>query len=175
MRVRKEKSSKGASLFLLRGAHSMMVRNSIEKRHHTLFFSSPPKTTARSAVSTDKAPGAVGPYSQAIKTTGAPLLFVSGQVALVPGTKELAAGGVEAQAEQCLKNLGEILREGGASFDSVVKTTVLLADMGDFAAVNGVYAKYFSRDPQPARACFAVKALPLGALVEIEATAVASG
>ena len=133
------------------------------------------KKTARSAVSTDKAPGAVGPYSQAIKTTGAPLLFVSGQVALVPGTKELAAGGVEAQAEQCLKNLGAILEAGGASLGSVVKTTVLLADMGDFAAVNGVYARYFSEDPQPARACFAVKALPLGALVEIEATAVASG
>ena len=134
------------------------------------------KKTARSAVSTDKAPGAVGPYSQAIKTSAsAPLLFVSGQVALVPGTKELAAGGVEAQAEQCLKNLAAILEAGGASLGSVVKTTVLLADMGDFAAVNGVYARYFDKDPQPARACFAVKALPLGALVEIEATAVASG
>lgn len=143
--------------------------------------SSPTTTTTknqkdRSVVSTDKAAAAVGPYSQAIKTAAnAPLLFVSGQVALIPGTKELAAGGVEAQAEQCLKNLAAILEAGGASLESVVKTTVLIADMGDFAAVNGVYAKYFSKEPQPARACFAVKALPLGALVEIEATAVASG
>jgi len=84
----------------------------------------------------------------------------------------LAPGGVAEQAEQCLKNLDEILKEGGSSLSNVVKTTVLLADMSDFAAVNAVYAKFFSSDPKPARACFAVKDLPLGALVEIEATAV---
>ncbi len=104
---------------------------------------------------------------------------MSGQVALVPGApagSPLAALGDPAgQAEQCLNNLGAILAAAGSGFDKVVKTTVLLADMGDFAAVNGVYAKYFpdSAGPKPARACFAVKALPLGALVEIEATAVA--
>jgi len=128
-------------------------------------------------VATDKAPGAVGPYSQAIKAGG--LVFVSGQVALVPGApagSPLACPGDAAgQAERVMDNLGAILAEAGSGYDRVVKTTVLLADMGDFGAVNAVYAKYFpeAAGPRPARACFAVKTLPLGALVEIEAVAVA--
>ena len=105
-------------------------------------------------------------------------MFVSGQVALVPGApagSPLAAPGDAAgQAKQCMQNLGAILKEAGSGFDRVVKTTVLLADMADFGAVNGVYGGYFpdGAGPKPARACFAVKGLPLGALVEIEAVAV---
>jgi 2-iminobutanoate/2-iminopropanoate deaminase len=124
---------------------------------------------SRTIISTDKAPGAVGPYSQAVVTNG--LAFISGQVALVPGTKDLKAGGVAEQARQCLTNLSAILAAAGSSPAHVVKTTVLLADMADFGAVNAVYAEFFPADP-PARACFAVKELPLGALVEIEAVAV---
>ncbi|KAI7845641.1 hypothetical protein COHA_000755 [Chlorella ohadii] len=126
------------------------------------------QAAAREVVNTDKAPGAVGPYSQAIKANG--MVFISGQVPLVPGTKEFAGESVEEQTEQVMKNLGAILAEAGSSFDKVVKTTILLADMSDFAAVNAVYGKYFPENP-PARATFAVKGLPLGAKVEIEATA----
>lgn len=101
------------------------------------------------------------------------MLYVSGQVALVPGGPPgLKEGGVGAQTRQCLQNLTAILAAAGSSPAAVVKTTVLLADMGDFGAVNEVYSEFFPASP-PARACFAVKALPLGALVEIEAVAVA--
>ena len=111
----------------------------------------------------------MGPYSQAIVAGG--VAYVSGQVALIPGTKELCPGGAADQAKQCLTNLTAILAAAGTDAAHVVKTTVLLADMADFAAVNAVYAEFFPAAP-PARACFAVKALPLGALVEIEAVAV---
>jgi reactive intermediate/imine deaminase len=119
-------------------------------------------------VSTDKAPGAVGPYSQAIKANG--MLYISGQVALVPGTKEFSGDDVESQTEQVMKNLGAILTAAGSSYEKVVKTTILLVDMEDFGKVNTIYGKHFPVDP-PARATFAVKGLPLGAKVEIEATA----
>ncbi|QDZ18948.1 putative reactive intermediate/imine deaminase [Chloropicon primus] len=119
-------------------------------------------------ISTDAAPGAVGPYSQAIKSGN--MLFVSGCIPLVPGTTEFNSEAVEEQTDQALKNMGEILKAGGCSFDDVVKTTVLLADIKDFAAVNGVYAKYFPSNP-PARSAFAVRELPLGAKVEIECIA----
>eukprot|EP00212_Chloropicon_laureae_P006400 CAMPEP_0197489800 /NCGR_PEP_ID=MMETSP1311-20131121/4509_1 /TAXON_ID=464262 /ORGANISM="Genus nov. species nov., Strain RCC856" /LENGTH=175 /DNA_ID=CAMNT_0043034193 /DNA_START=69 /DNA_END=596 /DNA_ORIENTATION=+ len=119
-------------------------------------------------ISTDAAPGAVGPYSQAIKTGG--FLYVSGCIPLVPGTKDFNSDKVDEQADQALKNMGEILKAGGCSYGDVVKTTVLLASIDDFAAVNGVYAKYFPNDP-PARSAFAVKELPLGAKVEIECIA----
>lgn len=99
------------------------------------------------------------------------MAYVSGQVALIPGTKDLAPGGAADQARQCLTNLAAILKAAGSSPAHVVKTTVLLADMADFGAVNAVYGEMFPVDP-PARACFAVKTLPLGALVEIEAVAV---
>jgi len=129
-------------------------------------------TLARAAsskvvVSTPDAPAALGPYSQAIKAGN--MLFVSGQLGLVPGGKDLPPG-VEAQAEQAMKNMGAILKAAGGDYGNVVKTTILLADMSDFAAVNGVYGAYFPADP-PARATFAVKQLPLNARVEIEAVA----
>ncbi|PSC75989.1 translational inhibitor [Micractinium conductrix] len=126
------------------------------------------QAAAREVVSTDKAPGAVGPYSQAIKANG--MVYISGQVGLVPGTKDFAGDTVEAQTEQVMANLGAIVEASGSSWEKVVKTTILLSDMSDFAAVNAIYGRFFPANP-PARATFAVKGLPLGALVEIEATA----
>ncbi len=122
-------------------------------------------------IHTDKAPAAIGPYSQAIAAGG--MLYTSGQIPVDPATGDVVAGGIKEQAEQVLKNLGEVLKEGGASFGSVVKTTCFLADMGDFAAFNEVYGKYFS-EPFPARSCVAVKALPKGVACEVEAVAVIS-
>lgn len=119
-------------------------------------------------VSTEEAPGAVGPYSQAVISGST--VYVSGQVGLVPGTKKFAGEDVEAQTEQVLKNLGAILKAAGSDYSKVIKTTVLLESMDDFAKVNAIYGRYFSSDP-PARACFAVKTLPLNAKVEIEANA----
>ena len=119
-------------------------------------------------ISTDKAPAAIGPYSQAIAHNG--LIFVSGQLPIDPSTGAFPEGGVEAQTRQSLINIKSILEKAGSGMDKVVKTTVLLADMGDFAAMNGVYAEFFS-EPYPARCAFAVKTLPKGALVEIECVA----
>ena len=119
-------------------------------------------------ISTDKAPAAIGPYSQAIAQGG--LIFVSGQLPIDPSTGAFPEGGVEAQTRQSLTNIKSILEQAGSGMDKVVKTTVLLADMGDFAAMNGVYAEFFS-EPYPARCAFAVKTLPKGALVEIECVA----
>lgn len=121
----------------------------------------------KQVVSTSDAPAALGPYSQAVRAGN--MLFVSGQLGLVPGQKELPPT-VEAQTEQAMKNMGAILKAAGGDYASVVKTTILLSDMGDFAAVNAVYGAYFPSDP-PARATFAVKQLPLNARVEIEAVA----
>jgi len=118
-------------------------------------------------ISTTKAPAAVGPYSQAIRANG--FVFVSGQLGLDPATGKLVEG-VEAQAERSLENMGAILAEAGLSFANVVKATVLLSSMDDFAKVNAIYAKRFPSSP-PARAAFAVAKLPLGGLVEIEAIA----
>lgn len=125
--------------------------------------------SAKQVIATDKAPAALGPYSQAIKAGNT--VYVSGQIGIVPGTKDFASPDVEGQTEQVLKNMGAILEAAGASYKHVVKTTILLADINDFAKVNAIYAKYFTEQP-PARATFAVKDLPLGARVEIEATAV---
>jgi 2-iminobutanoate/2-iminopropanoate deaminase len=111
----------------------------------------------------------LAPYSPAIRLDGH-LVFTAGQVGLLPGTRDLAAGGVAAQARQALENLKVILEAAGGGLDTVVKTTVFLADMGDYAAVNDVYAEYFTADP-PARSAVAVAALPINALVEIEAIA----
>jgi reactive intermediate/imine deaminase len=126
-------------------------------------------TCVPQVIATEKAPAALGPYSQAIKAGNT--IYVSGQIGLVPGTKDFASEGVEGQTEQVMKNMGAILEAAGASYSNVVKTTILLADMGDFATVNGIYGKYFEKDP-PARATFAVKTLPLNAKVEIECVAV---
>ena len=118
-------------------------------------------------VYTDKAPAAIGPYSQAMITGG--LLFTSGQIGIDPATGEVVEGGIEEQAEQVIKNLKAVLKEAGTDFTKVVKTTCFLQDMGDFAAFNAVYAKYFVN--KPARSCVAVKTLPKNLLVEIEVIA----
>ena len=117
---------------------------------------------------TDKAPAAIGPYSQAIMANG--FLFTSGQIPINPATGNVDAEGITAQAEQVMINLKAVLEEAGTSFDNVVKTTCFIADMGDFAAFNEVYAKYITS--APARSCVAVKALPKGVLCEVEAVAV---
>lgn len=120
-------------------------------------------------VFTEQAPAAIGPYSQGIMT--GELVFVSGQTPLDPATGAMVGENAADQAEQCLKNLKAILEKSGASLDSVVKTTVFLVDMADFAAMNEVYARWFAQEP-PARSCVAVRALPKGARVEMEAVAV---
>ena len=117
---------------------------------------------------TDLAPAAVGPYSQAIAANG--FVFTSGQVPIDPKAGKIVATTIEEQTEQVMKNLQCVLAQGGVSFDRVVKTTCFLADMGDFAAFNEVYAKYFTS--KPARSCVAVRELPKGVLCEIEAIAV---
>lgn len=117
---------------------------------------------------TDKAPLPVGPYSQAIKAGNT--VYLSGQVPLDPATKKLVEGGIEAQTEQVMKNLCAVLEAAGCTFQNVVKTTVFLQDMNDFAAMNAVYAKYFTTNP-PARCCVQVAKLPVGAIVEIECIA----
>jgi len=121
-------------------------------------------------ITSKDAPAAIGPYSQAVAVNG--MVYTSGQIALLPGTGELAAGGVAAQTEQLIQNLKAVLAAAGCGLGDVVKTTCFLTDMGDFAAFNEVYAKYFTG--RPARSCVAVRALPKGALAEIEAVAVRS-
>ena len=120
------------------------------------------------AISTDKAPAAIGPYSQAIQAGD--LLFCSGQIPLDPATGELVAGDVKVQAGQVMKNIAAVLAAAGVGFDAVIKTTVYLAEMGDFAAVNEVYGSCFGAH-KPARSTVAVKGLPRGALLEIEVIA----
>lgn len=118
-------------------------------------------------VYTDKAPAAIGPYSQAIILNG--VLFTSGQIPVDPATGEINGDTIETQAEQVMKNLGEVFKEAGSSFEKAVKTTCFLADMGDFAKFNEVYAKYFVN--KPARSCVAVKTLPKNVLCEVEVIA----
>jgi 2-iminobutanoate/2-iminopropanoate deaminase len=122
----------------------------------------------RIAVKTNKAPGAIGPYSQAIKAGG--FVFVSGQISIDPLTGQFVAGSVAEQTEQVLKNLSAVLEAAGSSIDQVVKTTVFLADMKEFNAMNEVYGKFFTGEP-PARATVAAAGLPKDARVEIEAVA----
>lgn len=117
-------------------------------------------------ISTTNAPGAIGPYSQGMVVNG--FVYTSGQIPVNPATGEIPAG-IAAQAEQSCKNVGAILEAAGSSFEKVFKTTCFLADMGDFAAFNEVYAKYFIS--KPARSCVAVKDLPKGVLCEVEAIA----
>ena len=123
--------------------------------------------SSRQAVSSSNAPAAIGPYSQAIVADGT--VYCAGQIGLDPATGELAEG-LEAQADRALRNLTAVLDASGATLADVVKTTIFLADMGDFAAVNAIYAT-FMPDPPPARSTVAVSGLPKGALVEIEAIA----
>ncbi|EKV00681.1 endoribonuclease L-PSP, putative [Leptolyngbya sp. PCC 7375] len=127
---------------------------------------------ARRIIQTDQAPAPVGPYNQAIVASGE-MVFASGQVALDPATGALVGeGDVAAQTKQCLDNLTAVLAAAGATMADVVKTSVFLKDMNDFATVNGVYAKYFDEATAPARACVEVARLPKDVLVEIECIAV---
>ena len=119
-------------------------------------------------ISTENAPKAIGPYSQAVEAGG--LLFISGQIALDPATGKLVEGGIIEQTGQVMKNIAGILEKAGYTFKNVVKSTCLLKDITDFKAMNEVYGLYYTAD-QPARAAYAVKDLPLGALVEIETIA----
>lgn len=118
-------------------------------------------------IHTDKAPAAVGPYSQAVKANG--FVYISGQGGINPETGKIVEGGVEKETEQAMKNIEAILKEAGTDFSKVVKTTCFLANMGDFQAFNKIYAEYFTG--KPARSCVAVKELPLGFLVEVEVIA----
>jgi len=124
----------------------------------------------REIISTDKAPGAIGPYSQAIKTGG--MVFCSGQIPIDPATGEFVSNDVVEQTEQVLKNLSAVLDAAGTNLGNVVKTTVFLADMGDFAAMNEVYGRYFSEN-KPARATVQAARLPKDARVEIDCIATA--
>lgn len=124
----------------------------------------------RNIIQTDKAPQAIGPYSQAVETAGT--VYISGQIPLDPATGEMA-GTIEEQTDQVMKNLSAILEESGLSFDQVVKTTIFLTSLDDFAAVNEVYGRHLS-EPYPARATVEISKLPKGANVEIEAIAVRS-
>ncbi len=125
----------------------------------------------KTVIATPEAPGAIGPYSQAIAIpAGATLVFCSGQIALSPQTGQLIAGDVVAQTEQVMRNLTAVLKAAGCDFSHVVKTTIFLANLGDFAAVNEVYGRHFQSAP-PARSTIQAAGLPRGALVEIEVTA----
>jgi 2-iminobutanoate/2-iminopropanoate deaminase len=122
----------------------------------------------KQVIATDKAPAAVGPYSQGVQVGD--LIYTAGQLGLVPGTKEFAGPDIEAQTRQALENLKAILEAGGSCLEHVVKTTVFLQDIGEFARMNAVYAGFFPENP-PARSAVQVAALPLGGRVEIEAVA----
>ena len=125
--------------------------------------------SVKEVLHTDLAPAAVGPYSQAVVANK--MIFTSGQIPINPNTGKIEATTIEEQTEQVMQNLHYVLAEGGVAFDRVIKTTCFLADMNDFAAFNGVYAKYFPENP-PARSCVQVAALPMGAKVEVEVIAV---
>ena len=120
-------------------------------------------------IATNKAPGAIGPYSQAVVAAG--MVYTSGQIAINPESGNIEADDIKGQTEQVCKNLKAVLEAAGSGLDKVVKTTVLLKNMGDFATVNEIYATFFTGEILPARAAFEVAALPKGALVEIEAIA----
>jgi 2-iminobutanoate/2-iminopropanoate deaminase len=122
-------------------------------------------------ISTDQAPKAIGPYSQAVRIDN--LVFTAGQIGLNPAAMEIVEGGIEAQTRQVLTNLRHVLAAAGSGFDRVVKTTVFLSDMANFAAMNAIYAEFFGEN-RPARSTVAVAGLPKGALVEIEAVALAA-
>ena len=119
-------------------------------------------------ISTDQAPAAIGPYSQAVEVNG--FIFTSGVIPIVPSTGELVQGGIEEQADQAIGNLAALIRAAGARLEDTVKTVVFIKDMNDFAKVNEIYAKYFTGD-YPARSCVEVARLPKDVLIEIEAVA----
>jgi len=122
--------------------------------------------TNRAVISTDRAPAAIGPYSQAVKVGN--IAWLSGQIPLDPGTMELVAGGIDAQARQVFRNLAAVAEAAGGGLDDAVKLNISLTDLGDFAIVNGIMEEFFQA-PYPARACVQVAALPKGAAIEVEA------
>jgi len=122
----------------------------------------------KTIIFTDKAPKAIGPYSQAIEING--MLYISGQIPIDPATSKIEEGGIKEQTEQVMKNIGAILAEAGYTFADVIKSTCLLSDIDNFAAMNEIYGKYYPEN-SPARAAYAVVKLPLGALIEIETIA----
>jgi 2-iminobutanoate/2-iminopropanoate deaminase len=126
---------------------------------------------SKQVISTESAPAAIGPYSQAILVDG--LLFASGQIPLLPETGDVVQGGIEEQAEQVMKNIAAVLQAAGSDFSQVVKTTCFLKNMDNFAAFNEIYSRYFTG--KPARSCVAVSALPRGVLVEVEVIAKITG
>ena len=121
------------------------------------------------AISSDKAPKALGPYSAGIRISN--IIYTAGQLGIIPSTGDLAMGGIEAETRQALDNLGAVLVAAGSSFSHVVKTTVFLRDMADFTRMNNIYAEYFDA-PYPARSTIQVAALPKGGIIEIEAVAI---
>ncbi|MDT8318587.1 MAG: RidA family protein [bacterium] len=125
----------------------------------------------KTIVNTEDAPAAIGPYSQAIKAAG--LVFISGQIPLDPASGEVAGDSIEVQTERVIKNLEAVLKAAGSDFGKVIKTTIYLTDLNDFAAVNGIYGNYFNDSP-PARATVEVSGLPKGVKVEIDAIALAA-
>ena len=127
------------------------------------------RSTRMKEIKTDRAPEAIGPYSQAIEAAGT--VYISGQIPINPATGVIEEAGIEGQTRQSLENIGGILKAAGLGYENVVKTTVLLNDINDFSAMNAVYAGFFT-EPYPARAAFEAAAIPKGALVEIEAIAV---
>ena len=127
----------------------------------------------RQRVNSDNAPATIGPYSQAVITNG--LVFTAGQVAINPATHKLVEGGIEEQTRQVLVNLQAVLQAAGTSLGNVVKTTVYLTYMGNFSAMNAVYAHYFKAEPPPARSTVQVGDLPLGAMIEIDCIATVQG
>jgi 2-iminobutanoate/2-iminopropanoate deaminase len=129
-------------------------------------------TLKREIIATTDAPAAIGPYSQAVRVGN--LIYTAGQIPLVPGTGKLVEGDIKAQTHQVMQNLSHVLAAAASSLGHVVKTTIFLADLGDFAAVNEVYGSFFKNEP-PARSTVQVAALPLGARVEIEVVAVVEG
>jgi len=129
---------------------------------------------SKTAITTSSAPAAIGPYSQAVRVPAGDMIFCSGQIGLDPSSGDMVEGGVEAQARCALENLRAVLGAAGARFEDVVRTTVFLADMGDFARVNAIYEQYFE-GVAPARAAVQAAALPKGALFEIDAIAVLPG
>ncbi|OIW04229.1 hypothetical protein TanjilG_00789 [Lupinus angustifolius] len=150
------------------GSFSFTAATNSKKSSPLICLSISTHASIKEVVQTENAPAALGPYSQAIKSNN--LLFVSGVLGLLPQTGKFISDNVEDQTEQLLKNVGEILKAGGASYSSVVKTTILLADLKDFKIVNEIYAKYFP-SPAPARATYQVAALPMDAKIEIECIA----
>ena len=122
----------------------------------------------KTIIYTDKAPKAIGPYSQAVELNG--LLFISGQIPIDPSTAKFVEGGIKEQTEQVMKNIGAILAEAGYTYADVIKSTCLLSDMDNFAAMNEVYGRYYTEN-SPARAAYSVVRLPMGALIEIETIA----